>query len=95
MTGCRKGPLRMRMSIIFKEGDMAQAPVSPLTGIFEEDEVVIDFGDHEGKSVLEVSDTHPDFYHLMIKFKDEKFSEFSIRRGKYKHYLLNMNIPLQ
>ena len=74
---------------------MAQVPVSPLTGIFEEDEVVIDFGIHEGKSVMEVSDTHPEFYQLMIKFKDEKFSEFNIRRGQHKHYLLNMNIPAQ
>ena len=71
---------------------MAQAPVSPLTGILEEDTVIIDFGDHEGKSVLEVSDTHPEFYSQMIELKDKKGSEFTIRRGKDKHYRLNMNI---
>ena len=27
---------------------------SPLTGIIEEDKVVIDFGEFEGKSVLEI-----------------------------------------
>ena len=38
---------------------MAQKPVSPLTGIIEEDMVFIDFGEHEGKSVLEIADTCP------------------------------------
>ena len=73
---------------------MAPTSVSPLTGIFEEDVVIIDFGDHEGKSVLEVSDTHPDFYQKMIKLKDNKMSEFTIRRGKDKDYRLNMNVSI-
>ncbi|MCY4643361.1 MAG: hypothetical protein OXB88_01975 [Bacteriovoracales bacterium] len=73
---------------------MAQAPVSPLTGILEEDTVIIDFGDHEGKSVLEVSDTHPEFYDQMIEFKNRKGSEFTIRRDKDKYYRLNMNISI-
>ena len=72
---------------------MTQNSISPLTGIFSEDKVIIDFGDHEGKSVLEVSDTHPKFYQLMIKLKNKKSSEFSIRRGKLKDFLLKMNIP--
>ena len=71
---------------------MAQLSVSPLTGIFEEDRVVIDFGDHQGKSVLEISDTHPEFYQLMIQLKDQKGSEFSIRRSKDKDFRLSMNI---
>ena len=45
--------------------------VSPLTGIIAEDMVVIDFGEHEGKSVLEVADTLPDFYHHLIEQKEE------------------------
>ena len=71
---------------------MAQANLSPLTGIIEEDTVIIDFGDHEGKSVLEVSDTHPEFYRQMIEFKDRKGSDFTIRRSKEKDYRLNMNM---
>ena len=75
---------------------MTKALVSPLTGIFEEDKVIIDFGDHEGKSVLEISDTHPEFYQEMVRFKESKFSDFTIRRGKYKDYLLSMNLyPFQ
>ena len=46
---------------------MATTPVSPVTGILAEDHVFIDFGEHEGKSVLEVSDTHPLFYDTLIE----------------------------
>ena len=70
---------------------MAQLQVSPLTGIFEEDTVIIAFGEHEGKSVLEISDTHPDFYQLLIESKEEKNNDFSIRRGKDKFYHLSMS----
>ena len=70
---------------------MAQILVSPLTGIFEEDTVIIDFGDHEGKSVLEISDTHPAFYQRMIDLKENRGSEFNIRRGENKDYRLSMN----
>ncbi len=60
--------------------------VSPLTGIIAEDMVVIDFGEHEGKSVLEVADTLPDFYHHLIEQKEE--GNFSIRRTKDKIFRL-------
>lgn len=69
---------------------MAQSPVSPLTGIFEEDRVILDFGEYEGKSVLEVACCFPDYYELLIERKED--SEFFIRRGKDKDYRLYMNI---
>ena len=63
-----------------------QQEVSPLTGIIAEDRVVIDFGEHEGKSVLEVADTCPDFYHYLI---DQRVGgNFSIRRTKDKIFRL-------
>ena len=62
---------------------------SPLTGIIEEDKVFIDFGEHEGKSVLEVSDTMPDFYNFLIEQKEE--GNFSIRRSKDKSFRLYLN----
>ncbi|MEI8347287.1 MAG: hypothetical protein WCG27_07455 [Pseudomonadota bacterium] len=64
---------------------MAQE-VSPLTGILEEDKVYIDFGEHEGKSVLEVSDTNPDFYQYLIDRKNT--GHCCIRRTKDKRYHL-------
>jgi hypothetical protein len=59
---------------------------SPLTGVLEEDRVVIDFGEHEGKSVLEISDTDPDFYQFLIEQKES--GNFAIRRSKDKIFRL-------
>ena len=68
---------------------MAQVSQSPLTGIIAEDQVVIDFGEHEGKSVLQVNDEEPKFYDYLIEQKDT--GNFSIRRDKYKTYKLYIN----
>jgi len=65
---------------------MAQESVSPLTGIIAEEDVIIDFGEHEGKSVLEISDTEPVFYDYLISFK--KSGNFAIRRCKDKSFRL-------
>ena len=48
---------------------MSTQEVSPLTGILAEDQVFIDFGEHEGKSILEVADTLPDYYDFLIEKK--------------------------
>lgn len=65
---------------------MAIAEVSPLTGILEEDKVFIDFGEHEGKSVLEVADTLPEFYDFLIESKSA--GKCTIRRSKDKCFRL-------
>lgn len=59
---------------------------SPLTGVLAEENVFIDFGEHEGKSVLEISDTHPDFYTYLIDQREQ--GNFSIRRSKDKIFRL-------
>ena len=64
---------------------MAQ-DVSPVTGIIEEDRVVIDFGEFEGKSVLEIADTRPDFYDFLVQQKEQ--GNFAIRRTKDKIFRL-------
>ncbi|MEK6623493.1 MAG: hypothetical protein AABY86_00905 [Bdellovibrionota bacterium] len=63
-----------------------QQETSPLTGILEEDKVYIDFGEHEGKSVLEVADTCPEFYSFLIERKESGFC--TIRRTKDKSFRL-------
>lgn len=69
---------------------MAQQELqSPLTGIIEEDQVFIDFGEHEGKSILEVADTLPDFYKYLIDKKDT--GKCAIRRSKDKSYRLYLS----
>ena len=65
---------------------MAQQEVSPLTGILEEDRVYVDFGEHEGKSILEVADTEPDFYEFLIGKKND--GKCAIRRSKDKCFRL-------
>lgn len=68
-----------------------QQEVSPLTGILAEETVVIDFGEHEGKSVLEVADTLPDFYDFLVTQRQE--GNFSIRRSKEKIFKLYVQTP--
>ena len=65
---------------------MARVELSPLTGVLEEDQVIIDFGEHEGKSVLEVADTFPDYYEYMIG--EKAGGNFIIRRAKDKSFRL-------
>ncbi len=65
---------------------MAYAELSPITGIIAEELVFVDFGEHEGKSVLEISDTLPDFYDFLIESKEE--GKCTIRRSKDKIFRL-------
>jgi hypothetical protein len=64
--------------------------VSPLTGVIAEEQVVIDFGDFEGKSVLEISETEPEFYDYLIQQKN--LGNFAIRRSKDKIFRLYVQI---
>jgi hypothetical protein len=66
---------------------------SPVTGIIAEETVFIDFGEHEGKSVLEVGDTHPDYYQYLVEKKDEGIC--TIRRSKDKSFKLYVSHTLQ
>jgi len=65
---------------------MATADVSPITGIIAEDLVYVDFGEHEGKSVLEIADTLPEFYDFLVESKDG--GKCIIRRSKDKSFRL-------
>jgi len=70
---------------------MAQA-LSPLTGIFAEDRVYLDFGEHEGKSILEIADTYPDYYQYLLERKNNGMAY--IRRSKDKNYRLYVSTTL-
>ena len=65
---------------------MSTQEVSPLTGILEEDQVFIDFGEHEGKSILEVADTLPEYYDFLLERKEN--GNCTIRRSKDKIFKL-------
>ncbi|MEC7276148.1 MAG: hypothetical protein VXV96_07495 [Bdellovibrionota bacterium] len=70
---------------------MAQE-VSPVTGIIEEDQVFVDFGDHEGKSILEIADTLPDYYDYLIERKND--GHCMIRRSRDKIFRLYVTATL-
>jgi len=63
-------------------------PISPITGIIAEDQVFLDFGEHEGKSVLEICDTEPEFYDFLINQKTSGLCR--IKRNSNKIFTLFM-----
>lgn len=60
---------------------------SPITGIIEENQVIIDFGKYEGKTVREVAEEDPQFYNLLTNQKDN----LAIRRHRDKSFRLYLN----
>jgi broad specificity phosphatase PhoE len=62
---------------------------SPITGVIDEDLVIIDFGKYEGKSVLEIAELDPDFYQRLASEKENGI--FAIRRHRDKTFRLYIN----
>jgi broad specificity phosphatase PhoE len=60
---------------------------SPITGIIEENLVIIDFGRYEGKTVSEIADEDPEFYKRLVDQKDN----FAIKRHRDKTFRLYVN----
>ena len=67
---------------------MSQAN-SPITGIIDESQVIIDFGKYEGKSVKEIADADPEFYSSLVNEKGE--GVYAIRRHRDKSFRLYLN----
>ena len=67
---------------------MSQAQ-SPVTGIIDENLVIIDFGKYEGKSVQEVADLDPGFYERLASEREN--GSFAIRRHRDKTFRLYVN----
>ena len=62
---------------------------SPITGVIEENLVIIDFGKYEGKSVKDIQELDPDFYSRLIAEKEN--GVFAIRRHRDKTFRLYIN----
>jgi len=62
---------------------------SPITGIIDENQVFIDFGKYEGKSILQLSELDPAFYGKLASEKEN--GVFAIRRHRDKTFRLYMN----
>lgn len=68
---------------------MSASTQSPITGIIDENMVIIDFGKYEGKSIQEVAELDPAFYDRLVTEKEN--GVFAIRRHKDKTFRLYVN----
>lgn len=62
---------------------------SPVTGIIDENLVIIDFGKYEGRSVHEIAELDPLFYQRLATEKENGI--FAIRRHRDKTFRLYVN----
>lgn len=62
---------------------------SPVTGVIQETEVVIDFGKYEGRTVQDVATLDPEFYQRLVEEKENGI--FAIRRNRDKTFRLYIN----
>ena len=77
------------VGIIKGEPFQDMSNLSPLTGVIEENEVIIDFGQYEGQSVEDLKTVDPDLYQQLVRAKES--DNIAIRRNKDKSYRLYMN----
>lgn len=63
--------------------------MSPLTGVIEETDVIVDFGMYEGQSVSQVKNVDPDLYQQLVQEKEN--DNIAIRRNKDKTFRLYLN----
>jgi hypothetical protein len=63
--------------------------ISPLTGVIEESDVIVDFGQYEGQSVENVKSTDPEMYQQLVQEKEN--DNIAIRRNKDKTFRLYLN----
>ena len=68
---------------------MSQNPISPITGIIDEANVLLDFGKHEGVTVLDLQWIDPEFYASLAEEKGEGI--YAIRRHRDKTFRLYLN----
>jgi len=68
---------------------MASLPSSPVTGVIDENLVIIDFGKYEGRSVHDIAEVDPEFYERLKNEKEK--GAFAIRRHRDKTFRLYVN----
>lgn len=62
---------------------------SPLTGVIDEKDVILDFGEYEGQSVMDIRAVNPDLYTQLVQEKEQ--DNIAIRRGRDKTFRLYVN----
>ncbi len=67
----------------------SSSSLSPVTGVIEENLVIIDFGKYEGRSVQEIAELDRAFYDRLASEKESGI--FAIRRHRDKTFRLYIN----
>ncbi len=62
---------------------------SPVTGVIDENLVILEFGKYEGRSVKDIAHLDPEFYTRLSDEKDK--GVFAIRRHRDKSFRLYIN----
>ncbi len=68
---------------------MSSTNGSPITGVIDEKNVIIDFGKYEGKTVSELAVLDRAFYDRLVSEKEN--GTFAIRRHRDKTFRLYIN----
>jgi hypothetical protein len=63
--------------------------MSPITGVIDEAQVIIDFGKWVGKTVRDLSELDPDLYGRLVAEREKGI--FAIRRHRDKSFRLYVN----
>lgn len=67
---------------------MSSSP-SPITGVIDEELVIIDFGKYEGRNVKDIAEVDPEFYQKLVSEKEN--GAYAIRRHRDKSFRLYIN----
>lgn len=72
-------------------GDLihSMSTMSPVTGVIDENDVIIDFGQYQGQSVEKIKASDPDLYQQLVQEKES--DNIAIRRNKDKTFRLYLN----
>lgn len=62
---------------------------SPVTGVIDEELVIIDFGKYEGQNIKDISERDPEFYQKLVAEKEN--GAYAIRRNRDKTFRLYIN----
>jgi hypothetical protein len=81
--------LSSRGQVFDNSKSMSAQHISPVTGVIDEGNVIIDFGKYEGKSVRDLQALDPEFYNSLVGDKGE--GVYAIRRHRDKTFRLYLN----
>lgn len=77
------------IEIATKPGEFFCMSTSPLTGIIDEKDVILEFGEFEGESVDNIHRNNPELYEQLVQEKEQ--DNIAIRRHRDRTFRLYQN----